>query len=61
MTAPSALLLGDAGRVFLLTWLEVDVNLGRPVTVESWRDAWGRAADYQTVWNARQVLEGVTA
>ena len=55
------LALGDTGRMFLLTWLEVDVMLARPVTAESWRAAYGRAADHETVLNARAVLAGVAA
>lgn len=55
-TVPSPLPLGHEGRLFLLSWLHADVESGVPVTVESWRAAWGMAADYQTVVNAQQVL-----
>lgn len=57
---PSVIALGHAGRMFLLTWLEGLVISDLPITAELWRDAWGRAADYQTVVNAREVL-GVEA
>lgn len=59
-TIPDALPLDHAGRMFLLAWLHNDLTAGRPITAESWREAWGRAADYQTVCNARAVLAGVT-
>ena len=53
---PSALPLDHEGRLFLLSWLHADLTSDRPVTAESWRVAWGRAADYQTVVNAKAVL-----
>lgn len=58
---PGALPLGHEGRLFLLSWLHADVICGRPITADSWRDAWGRAADYQTVVNLRAELAGVSA
>lgn len=58
---PSACALNSAGRAFLLSWLEVDLVLGKTVTPESWRAAYGRAADYQTVAAARAELAGVSA
>ncbi len=61
LTIPTPLALGDTGRMFLLTWLEVDVLLGRPVTVDSWRAAYGRAADHETVLNARAELAGASS
>lgn len=57
LTAAAApLALGDAGRLYLLAWLHADVLSDVPITEQSWRDAWGKAADYQTVVNARAVL-----
>lgn len=53
---PHIVELDHAGRMFLLGWLQVEVICGRPITASSWRDAWGRAADVQTVANARTVL-----
>jgi hypothetical protein len=53
---PTALPLGHEGRLFLLSWLRADVLSDVPVTAESWRAAWGMAADYQTLVNAREVL-----
>lgn len=58
---PDALPLGYEGRLFLLSWLHTDVICGRPITAESWRAAWGRAADYQTVVNGRAALAAMDA
>jgi hypothetical protein len=54
---PSVTSLGSAGRMFLVTWLEGLVFSDLPVDAAAWRDAWGRAADYQTVVDARRALE----
>lgn len=53
---PHIVELDHAGRMFLLGWLQVEVICGRPITAVSWRDAFGRAADYQTVANAEVAL-----
>lgn len=53
---PDALPLDRAGRMFLLAFLHADLASGVPVTVDSWRTAYGLAADYQTVVNAKAVL-----
>ena len=58
---PHIVELDHAGRMFLLGWLQVEVICGRPITAASWRDAFGRAADYQTVVAARTVLAGRAA
>jgi hypothetical protein len=60
-TIPDALPLGREGRLYLLSWLHGDVVAGVQIDAVEWRDAWGRAADYQTVCNARRVLAEVTA
>lgn len=54
--APSIGLLGCEGRMHLLAWAEMQVLIGLPVDASSWRVAWGEAADYQTVVDARRVL-----
>jgi len=58
---PHIVELDHAGRMFLLGWLQVEVICGRPITAVSWREAFGRAADYQTVVAARTVLAGVAS
>ena len=58
---PSVIDLGHAGRMFLVTWLEGLVISDLPITADAWRDAWGRAADYQTVVNARAALAEVAS
>ena len=61
MSAPTIGLLGCEGRMHLLAWAEMQVVCGLPIDAVEWRDAWGRAADYQTVCNARRVLAEVTS
>lgn len=56
MTTPHIASLDHVGRTFLLGCLQFDILLDRPITAESWREAYGRAADYQTVVAARTVL-----
>lgn len=58
---PNALPINPDARLFMLTWLEADLHMGRTITPDSWRAAYGRAADYQTVVEARKVLAGVSA
>ena len=54
--APSALPLDPGARLFMLTTLQAAAIIAGPKAVESWREAYGRAADYQTVVAARTVL-----
>lgn len=56
LDVPDALPLGRVGRIFLLAYLRSHLLCGDPIDAESWRDAWGRAADYETAFNARAVL-----
>lgn len=42
-------------RLFMLAWLRGQLGSG-PINVDDWREAYGRAADYQTALNARIVL-----
>ena len=56
---PNALPLNPDARLFMLTWLEADLSMGRTITPDSWRTAYGKAADHQTVTEARKVLAGV--
>lgn len=44
------------GRTYLLTLLYWNVVCGVPVDADAWRDAYGQAADYQTVVDARREL-----
>lgn len=53
---PDPIYLGREGRVFFLAWIEGELRLNGGVSVEAWREAYGRAADYQTAHNARIVL-----
>lgn len=53
---PSALFLDHIGQAHFTGRLHADLSSGLTITAESWRHAWGRAADYQTVANARAVL-----
>lgn len=55
-TPGAPLALGPEGRLFLLSWLHADVLSNVPITEQSWREAWGKAADYQTVVNAKAAL-----
>ena len=58
MTAPipSPIDLRHEGRTFLLSLLHFRVLCGAPIDDESWRDAFGQAADYQTVVDARHEV-----
>lgn len=58
---PDVLRLRLEGFVHMLTTIETDLILGRTITPDSWRAAYGRAADYQTVCEARKVLAGVAS
>lgn len=52
---PTILDLDSAGRSFMLSWLAFDALVGR-IPADVWAEAYGRAADYQTVVNARELL-----
>ena len=58
MTAPIPMILplSHAGRMHLLAACEMSVLLGRPIGADSWREAWGRAVDYEQVVSARTEL-----
>lgn len=55
--APDDLLRLDPGPRLLMLLQLRGVLADGPITVADWREAYGRAADYQTVSNARVVLE----
>lgn len=63
MTAPipSPVALRHEGRVFLLSLLHIRVVCGAPIDAESWQDAYDQAVSYQTVFDARRELAGVTS
>lgn len=56
---PSPVDLPREGKIYLLSLLHFRILCGDTIDTESWRDAWGQAADYQTVVNARRELAGV--
>ena len=58
---PAPLTLAYEGQMFLLQWLHMQVVCGVPVDAEAWRRAYGEAADYQTVVDARRELAKVAA
>ena len=58
---PSPVDLHHEGRTFLLSLLHYRILCGGTIDESSWRDAFGQAADYQTVVDARRELAGVTA
>ena len=55
-TIPSPADLRHEGRAYLITLLHFRILCGDTIDAEYWRDAWGQAADYQTVVDARKVL-----
>jgi len=53
---PDILTLDRQARTYMLSWLSADIRLGRTVDAAAWREAYGAAADFQTVAAAREVL-----
>lgn len=54
--APSIAHLGAEGRIHLLSWAEMQIACNLPVNAETWRQAYGQAADCQTVVTMRREL-----
>lgn len=48
--------LHHEGRMYLLSLVHYRILCGEPVDEQYWRDAFGQAADYQTVLDARREL-----
>lgn len=49
--------LSSRGREFMFAWLSgIRGYTGAAPTEDHWREAYGRAADYQTVVAARELL-----
>jgi hypothetical protein len=49
--------LDGASRLYMLLDLRCLLQNGQVITPDDWRAAYGKAADFQTVKNAREVLE----
>lgn len=58
---PDVTLLDEVGRMFMIGWLEAQLDGGEVVTQADWRTAFGRAADAQTVREARGLLRRAAA
>lgn len=53
--------LNGAARLHMLLTMRPAIDDGGAIADADWREAYGKAADFQTVQAAREVLDGVPA
>ena len=49
--------LDGPSRLYMLLSMRCVLEEGRTITADDWREAYGKAADFQTTKDAREVLE----